>query len=186
MILLPVRGQWRITQGFGENLLPLYRSIGMLGHNGVDFVSTDRTIYAPHEGYVTLKRKKTGYGNHIELTSLPYDDEKRRRYSVLGHLESFLVKDGQFVHAGEPVGIMGTTGTSTGVHLHMTYKVLQNGKTLDSNNGYSGAIDFLPHTVVWYPTITQAVPRLASQGIWKTVSRLVDRLVSRASQNAKE
>jgi murein DD-endopeptidase MepM/ murein hydrolase activator NlpD len=157
----------------------------MLAHNGYDFSSSDKTIYAPHDGFVTLRRHKTGYGLHIEIESQSYEDVKCR-YSVLAHLSEFLVKDKAFVHAGDPVGIMGTTGTSTGVHLHWTYKVKAFGETLDIDNGYFGALDVIPHTVVWYPVSTPALPASSSESVFRVVSRLIGRFTSRASQNAKE
>jgi murein DD-endopeptidase MepM/ murein hydrolase activator NlpD len=44
-----------VTQGFGENLHPLYASLGMLGHNGIDFCAMNGTpIRAAHDGIVTF------------------------------------------------------------------------------------------------------------------------------------
>lgn len=149
MILLPVTGNWRITQGFGENALPFYRKIGLEGHNGIDFVSDNETIYAPHDGYLTIHHSDKGYGIHVRIRSLPYKDGESRD-SILAHLSDVLPNNNQFVYAGDPVGIMGSTGNSTGVHLHWTYKVYDDtGDAVHQDNGYRGALDIYKYCVEW-------------------------------------
>ena len=63
------------------------------------------------------------YGNLVVLT---HDFGIATRY---GHLSAFKVKSGQAVHRGEVIGYVGSTGRSTGAHLH--YEILVNGKLLN-------------------------------------------------------
>src|SRR3990167_4607953 len=123
---LPLRF-FRITQRFGENP-EYYKRFGLRGHEGIDQSPLwpgrrGVKIYAPHDGLVTLKT--TGpYGNHIELTSVPMGKENKQHKSILAHLESFIVKDFEFVEMGQVLGIMGRTGNATGIHLHYSYKII--------------------------------------------------------------
>ena len=64
-----------------------------------------------------------GYGNMVEVE---HADGVSTRY---GHLSAFLVSVGDRVAAGEPIGRVGSTGRSTGPHLH--YETLRDGKTVD-------------------------------------------------------
>lgn len=155
MILCPLRGKvWRHTQAYGENP-DMYRKYDLIGHNGNDYSPLIRgtrgvIVYAPHDGWCTLGNEgRDGYGQYVMIVSDPYGHEKIQRRSDLAHLDSFLVKNGQFVFQGEAIGIMGNTGHSTGVHLHHTYKQLKNGKVLDYGNGYHGAIDIWKKQVYW-------------------------------------
>ena len=87
----------------------------------------------------------------MEVTSLPYVQDGTRRQVTLGHLSRFIAGlDGQFVAAGDLVGISGESGDSIGAHVHMTYKKLdKDGKVLNENNGYHGAIDVGQYTQLW-------------------------------------
>ena len=135
-----------VTQAFG--LRPeVYQQFGLRGHNGIDFRAPIGTsVFSPLEG--TLKiidDGEKGYGLHIEII-------KSNVKVVLAHLSEVLVKDGEYVHFGEKVAITGNTGFSTAPHLHMTVKMLENGQTLNKDNGYFGAIPFLNLMVVWKGT----------------------------------
>lgn len=148
-------GTYRITQSFGSRP-SYYRKYGLKGHNGVDLAplvpgSQGILVFAPHEGYVTIGNEgKTGYGQFVEILSLPYTTEGTRKKSTLAHLAEFLVNDGQFVGSGDVIGIMGTTGDSSGIHVHWTYKRADSdGNSLDKDNGYKGAISIAPFTLCW-------------------------------------
>jgi murein DD-endopeptidase MepM/ murein hydrolase activator NlpD len=158
MLFNPLAGQsgteFRVTQWFGENP-KIYAQFGHRGHNGIDYApKIPRTrgaiVHAPHEGYVSVKDEgKKGYGLHVEIISLPYKHGLGRK-SVLAHFEKCLVTNGQFVSSGDPVGVMGSTGFSTGIHCHWTYKKTDSlGNTLDKNNGFAGAIDIARYTQQW-------------------------------------
>jgi murein DD-endopeptidase MepM/ murein hydrolase activator NlpD len=142
---LPYLG-FRITQQFGEHP-EVYKQFGHLGHNGIDLSplvpgTKGVIVYAPHEGYVHLGDEGTkGYGQYVTILGEPAKKDGTRHRSDLGHLASFLVQDGQYVAMNDPIGIMGSTGFATGIHVHWTYKqVDRNGITMSQHNGYGGAL----------------------------------------------
>ena len=141
-----IQARPKITQQFGENP-EIYKRFGLRGHSGIDFRAPVGTpLFAPCEG--TLKiidDGEKGYGLHIEII-------KSNVKVVLAHLSEVLVKDGEYVHLGDKIALTGNTGFSTAPHLHMTVKMLENGQTLNKDNGYFGAIPFLNLMVVWKGT----------------------------------
>ncbi len=156
MILSPLPGRlFRITQRFYDRP-EYYTKYGLKAHGGIDLSPPipgmkGMTVYAPHEGYITTNDfGSKGFGKHIYITSEPYDREGTRRQTVLAHFDSFLVHGGQFVAAGDPVGIMGTTGDSTNVHCHFGYRrVDEDGNVLEPKNGFNGFIDVSPYVHYW-------------------------------------
>lgn len=90
-------------------------------HKGIDIPgNTGDPIYSSKEGTVTVAEyKNNGYGNVIEI------DHGNGLVTLYAHLNSISVKPGDFVYPGQVIGGMGTTGRSTGVHLH--FEVIQNG-----------------------------------------------------------
>ncbi len=89
-------------------------------HNGIDLIGKSN-IMAADEGVVEFAGyKKGGLGNAIII------DHKNGFKTVYGHLKSISVKKGQIVEKGDVIGIMGSTGRSTGTHLH--FEVHLNGK----------------------------------------------------------
>ncbi|MDR1089778.1 MAG: peptidoglycan DD-metalloendopeptidase family protein [Prevotella sp.] len=91
-------------------------------HYGIDLkVQTGDTIYAAFDGKVRLKQyERRGYGYHIALRH-PNGLE-----TVYGHLSKFLVEEDQVVRSGDPIGLGGNTGRSTGSHLHFEIRFLGN------------------------------------------------------------
>lgn len=83
-------------------------------HKGVDLhIRSNDTIYAAFDGKVRLTNYEAkGYGNYVILRH-PNGLE-----TVYGHLNKFLVKGEQMVKAGQPIALGGSTGRSTGPHLH--------------------------------------------------------------------
>ena len=67
-----------------------------------------------------------GYGNHVII------DHGNGFTTLYAHLASFRVQQGQTVVKGVPIGVMGSTGRSTGAHLH--FEIRQNGKALSPLN----------------------------------------------------
>jgi murein DD-endopeptidase MepM/ murein hydrolase activator NlpD len=112
MIFCPLPGTPTITQGFGQNH-DMYEPLGFDGHEGIDFGVPEGTmVYAPHDGKATVKDDAAkGYGLHIVI-----DDGKRR--STLAHLSESLVKDGDTIFQGQPIGKSGKSGFCTAAHLH--------------------------------------------------------------------
>lgn len=154
MILNPLpQGSYRKVQGFGENP-KVYERFGHKGHAGLDLAplkpgTKGVVLRAPHYGYVIRGNDPKGYGLFVKLQSLPRQKNGEGLQSTLAHLEKFLVEDGQFVPMGDPIGIMGTTGFSTGIHVHWALKPTINGKVKDPGNGYGGAIDPSPFVRTW-------------------------------------
>lgn len=83
-------------------------------HKGVDLhANIGDTIRAAFDGRVRIKNYEgRGYGNYVVLRH--YNDLE----TVYGHMSKFLVESGDFVKAGDPIGLAGNTGRSTGPHLH--------------------------------------------------------------------
>ena len=105
----PVRGA-RVTSGFGVRRHPISRQIG--AHEGTDFVSDDRTVRSAGDGVVRFASRRGGFGKLV-IVEHPLGFETR-----YAHLSRIAVRDGQRVAAGQELGTMGSTGVSTGVHLH--------------------------------------------------------------------
>jgi len=113
----------RVASGYGMRTDPVYHTKRM--HWGLDFTSkTGTKIYAPGNGKVILvERKMWGYGQSIIID---HGYGYKTRYA---HLSKFNVKLGQTVKRGEVIGYVGSTGKSTGPHLH--YEVEKNGKKVN-------------------------------------------------------
>jgi murein DD-endopeptidase MepM/ murein hydrolase activator NlpD len=113
----------RIASGFGYRIDPIYKTIKM--HAGLDFTAPQGTpIYATADGRVRLAGfSDGGYGNHV-IISHGYGYE-----TLYGHMVRIKARAGQHVKRGELIGYVGSTGKSTGPHLH--YEVHKNGNKLD-------------------------------------------------------
>ncbi|GAC1459661.1 MAG: M23 family metallopeptidase [Candidatus Dormibacteraceae bacterium] len=93
-------------------------------HKGVDFAATAGSkVVAVAAGVVTWAGERSGFGKLIEIN---HGDGYVTRY---GHNERTLVSVGETVKRGEPVALMGSTGRSTGPHVH--FEVLKNGRQVD-------------------------------------------------------
>ncbi|HEV3182027.1 MAG TPA: M23 family metallopeptidase [Steroidobacteraceae bacterium] len=93
-------------------------------HKGVDFAGTPGSpVVAVAAGVVTWAGERTGYGKLVEIN---HGDGFATRYA---HNERTLVTVGQTVKRGETVALMGSTGRSTGPHVH--FEVLRNGRQVD-------------------------------------------------------
>lgn len=105
-------------------------------HKGVDIgIKSNDTIYAAFDGKVRLTAYEgKGYGNYIILRH-PNGLE-----TVYGHLNKHLVKPDDVVRAGDPIGLGGSTGRSTGPHLHFETRFM--GYAINP----SAIFDFANHT----------------------------------------
>lgn len=111
-----------ITSRFGNRTDPFFGRLAL--HAGIDFrASTGTEIRSTGAGTVTVAGRNGGYGNMVEID---HGNGLTTRYA---HLSRVLVKVGDRVEAADPVGLSGTTGRSTGPHLH--YEVRRNGKAID-------------------------------------------------------
>ncbi|MGE0753977.1 MAG: M23 family metallopeptidase [Alphaproteobacteria bacterium] len=101
----------RMNSGFGRRIDPFSRRMAF--HSGVDFSGpTGSRIRATADGVVSSTKKSRSYGNYIDVE---HDHELSTRYA---HLSRILVRPGQKVKLGDVIGIQGSTGRSTGNHLH--------------------------------------------------------------------
>lgn len=155
MLVSPVQAPLRITQHFGQNPQD-YAKYGLKGHDGVDMTGPNAgesvPVYAPCDGILTYTEKLPGYGAYGigVLVVSPPDKLGRRREVVLGHHASLNAIDGQFIHQGEQVGMMGDTGAARGVHCHLGLRfVLPDGSVENFSNGFHGFIDPEPYLRFW-------------------------------------
>lgn len=119
---MPVLTAHRFTSGFGYRRDP--KGFGRRMHNGVDFAAGRGTpIYATADGVVKSARSEGGYGRTVRILH-EFGFE-----TVYAHQTTLHVKPGQQVSRGDRIGEMGSTGRSTGVHLH--YEVRLNGQPIN-------------------------------------------------------
>lgn len=115
--ILPIDSDIKVTSKFG----PRRRRM----HNGIDLkVQTGDTIRAAFDGKVRIRSfDRRGYGYYLVVRH-PNGLE-----TVYGHLSKFAVEENEIVRAGQPIGLGGNTGRSTGSHLHFETRFL--GKALN-------------------------------------------------------
>jgi murein DD-endopeptidase MepM/ murein hydrolase activator NlpD len=112
----------RITSGFAMRLHPLLNS--WRAHLGVDYAApTGTPVRTVGEGTVDFAGWQNGYGNVIQI------QHGSDRSTLYAHLSRIDVKKGQRVEQGQHIGAVGSTGWSTGPHLHFEFRI--NGKHQD-------------------------------------------------------
>nr|WP_303705894.1 peptidoglycan DD-metalloendopeptidase family protein [Brevundimonas naejangsanensis] len=118
----PVKG-YRINSSFGLRKLAIEAKAR--AHKGVDIAAPTGTgVFATTEGKVLRAGYQAGgYGNFIEV------QHPNGMTSLYGHLSRIDVHSGKAVEAGERIGLVGSTGYSTGPHLH--FEVRRNGGQVD-------------------------------------------------------
>jgi murein DD-endopeptidase MepM/ murein hydrolase activator NlpD len=112
---------WKITSLMGNRIHPVTKE--PKHHNGTDIWSPHEPcwIEAPYDGVVTEAKKSTaaggGFGNYVMIS---HKINGEQYTTVFAHMQddSIKVKVGQKIEAGTPLGKMGSTGMSTGKHLH--------------------------------------------------------------------
>ncbi|HEX2661166.1 MAG TPA: peptidoglycan DD-metalloendopeptidase family protein [Polyangia bacterium] len=105
----PVSGE--VTSPFGQRIHPI--SGDSRFHTGVDLrAPSGSPIRAAAEGVVREAGKRGGYGNAVEL------DHGDGTSTLYAHASALLVKPGQHVDQGQPIALVGQTGSATGPHLH--------------------------------------------------------------------
>jgi hypothetical protein len=114
----PVEETWPITSPFGMRLDPVTGE--WRKHTGVDIGAPLGTIvHAADDGWIAFAGVDGNYGNMIWINH----DAPGSIATVYGHLDTFLVLFGQHVWKGQPIGRVGSTGKSTGPHLHFEWRV---------------------------------------------------------------
>nr|WP_228500439.1 M23 family metallopeptidase [Nocardioides agariphilus] len=120
----PVNGP--VTSPFGYRIHPIYHYWGL--HDGVDFgAGCGANLYASHGGKVLSEYYSSVWGNRLYLNVGMINGKFITL--IYNHLSRYRVGVGTTVSRGEVVGYVGTTGWSTGCHLHFT--VMENGKPVD-------------------------------------------------------
>jgi murein DD-endopeptidase MepM/ murein hydrolase activator NlpD len=119
----PVVGELPVSSEFGLRPNPFGgRSYEM--HDGIDFAGpVGKPILATAEGVVVAADYNGGYGNHVKI------DHGYNYETLYAHLSAMEVKIGDRVRRGEVVGYLGSTGRSSGPHLH--YSIYRNGQAVN-------------------------------------------------------
>jgi murein DD-endopeptidase MepM/ murein hydrolase activator NlpD len=128
-LLFPLIGSAVTTSNFGWRLHPILGSWIM--HSGRDFAAPEGTpVVAALSGRVVSSGDAGGYGLAIEI-----EHERPMRRTLYGHLSELYVKPGDSVRQGEVIGRVGSTGLSTGPHLHFELRLPQDGGWVATDPG---------------------------------------------------
>lgn len=116
------------SSAYGYRVHPIYGTVKF--HAGEDIpASYGAEILAAASGTVTTAGWVSGYGNYTVI------DHGGGTMTAYGHQSSIIVSVGQYVEQGQVIGYVGSTGNSTGPHLH--FEVYQNGSTVDPKSFFS-------------------------------------------------
>ncbi|MEM1114316.1 MAG: M23 family metallopeptidase [Pseudomonadota bacterium] len=120
----PVEKGW-ISSYYGMRTDPFTGQPAM--HQGIDFAGKEgANVIAVAGGVVTYTGSRNGYG---ELVEISHGDGFLTRYA---HNKELLVEPGDLVRKGEPIALMGSTGRSTGAHVH--FEVYKHGRPVDPSS----------------------------------------------------
>jgi murein DD-endopeptidase MepM/ murein hydrolase activator NlpD len=121
-LVFPVVGQWRLSDVFRDRYNPVTGK--WESHKGIDLAAPEGTpVVAAKKGRVVLASPNGTAGNEVKID---HGDGTKTRYL---HLHSIAVSEGQEVEAGQIIGAVGSTGQSTGSHLH--FEILIHGKAVN-------------------------------------------------------
>lgn len=110
-IHMPIAGNFRQSSSFGNRTDPF--TGGRAFHSGMDFAApAGTTVLSAGKGVVSFVGTRSGYGKVVEVR---HDNGLVTRYA---HLSDYLSREGQAVNTGTPIALVGSTGRSTGPHLH--------------------------------------------------------------------
>ncbi len=128
-LIWPTPSSYRVTSPFGMRYHPIYHVNRM--HTGIDIgASYGSKVVASDSGTVITSVYSSSYGNYIVIS------HGNGMTTLYAHLSSRLVSKGDTVSQGNVIGYVGSTGASTGPHLH--YEVSVNGSRVDPLNYFSG------------------------------------------------
>lgn len=119
-----------ITSTFGGRSSP--GGIGSTNHKGVDIgrVGYTTTVHAAKAGTVLIAQRSSSYGNYVVIS------HGSGNTTLYGHMSSLSVSAGAYVNQGDAIGITGSTGNSTGPHLH--FEISENGVRINPLNYLTG------------------------------------------------
>lgn len=129
----PTRGIWaKPVQGIPRISTQFHEQRDGYLHKGIDIAADYNTpVYAPANGKIRVARWVNGYGKCIYM-----DNGKINNITVssrYGHLNQINVNEGQNVYKGQLIGLVGSTGKSSGPHLHFEVRQLQGNKEVEVN-----------------------------------------------------
>jgi murein DD-endopeptidase MepM/ murein hydrolase activator NlpD len=109
-------GVGRVSQWFDEHP-DWYKRFGLYAHNGLDYVAPlGSPVLAAHAGVVQTGVDPGGYGNYVKVVG-------SRMTTIYAHLSHISVRAGDLVRTGDQLGNVGSTGNSTGPHLHFGLRI---------------------------------------------------------------
>jgi len=153
-IIYPFDGNYQVTSPFGERTDPVSGTSEY--HTGVDFgVPLGTEIKAAADGVVVQAGTNGGYGNSVTI------DHGGGMETLYGHLSKVLVSVGQKVKQGDIIGLSGSTGKSTGPHLH--FEIRKNGQPVDPMPYLSGLDSFNGGTVNYVSEMNRVMVLEASE-----------------------
>lgn len=121
----------KITSFFGVRRHPIFKRSMM--HKGIDFkAKRNEVLYSVSFGVVKSAGNRGSFGNAVEIY---YPDAGAS--ALYAHLNSLKVKTGEIVDPGEPIGLAGSTGRSTGPHLH--FEMRSKGTAIDPEKFFAKA-----------------------------------------------
>ncbi len=104
----------KITSAYGMRRHPINGQHSF--HNGVDLISSNPLVMCVYGGKVVEVGEHTNLGRFVRV-------DHGGVFSIYGHLSACLVEIGDFMRAGEVIGLMGQTGRATGMHLHFSLRI---------------------------------------------------------------
>lgn len=129
-LMLPMKWSYIVTDRFNAPRNYAFAPGKLQKHEGIDFAPTRAAsgvlhVLASQRGIVTaVGYNAQGYGNYVRIDHQWGD---QRYVTWYGHLTSASVSEGDFVNAGQIIGIAGSTGFSTGTHVHLTLQHIGHG-----------------------------------------------------------
>ena len=118
-----------ITSGYGNRIHPIFGTERW--HSGIDIgAAAGATVIAADSGTVSVATYSSSYGNYVMIY------HSNGTYTLYAHMSSLAVTAGQSVTKGDTIGYVGSTGWSTGPHLH--FEIRNSGGTIDPTQFFSG------------------------------------------------
>ena len=118
-----------ITSGYGNRIHPIFGTERW--HSGIDIgAAAGATVIAADSGTVSVATYSSSYGNYVMIY------HSNGTYTLYAHMSSIAVTAGQSVTKGDTIGYVGSTGWSTGPHLH--FEIRSSGGTIDPTQFFSG------------------------------------------------
>lgn len=132
--LWPTPGCTYITSGYGNRIHPIFGTERW--HSGIDIgAAAGSSVLAADSGTVTVATYSSSYGNYVMIY------HSNGTYTLYAHMSSLTVTAGQNVTKGDTIGYVGSTGWSTGPHLH--FEIRNSGGTIDPTQ-YFGGLTYAP------------------------------------------